>query len=99
MSAPTSKQLDRASAIKTFCEQLRNGLNGDGTVAFNESQDGITLTGADFSNTALAYTSGAAMDLVVAAFPQLAALVNGTVIAGTNPPVTISQAIDAVCGS
>jgi hypothetical protein len=97
MSAPTSKQLDRATGVKAAAEQSRAGLQSAEAIALDESLDGVTLAGADLSNTSLAYTTGAALDLADAAIAQLLAITTTTMVTGTS--TTIAQAIAAVCGS
>jgi hypothetical protein len=104
------KQASRALAIVAAAEQLRDGLAGLQSIAFQTSLDGVTLTGVDtttvlstaagagvISTPTLGYTTGAALDQLVAAVAQLGTNVATTEITGTS--TTIAQAIAAVCGS
>jgi 2-keto-3-deoxy-L-rhamnonate aldolase RhmA len=97
MAAPTSKQLNRASAVVAAAEKLKEGLTGLQAIGYQETLDGVTLSGADLSASALAYTSGAQLDAVVAAAAQMAAFVAATNVTGTS--TSIGAAIAAVCGS
>jgi 2-keto-3-deoxy-L-rhamnonate aldolase RhmA len=97
MASPTSKQLDRASGIRTAAEQSRAGLQAMQGIALNMQLDGVVLTGADLSATSLAYTDGASLDLAVAAIAQLLTIISTTDVTGSS--VKIAQAIAAVCGS
>jgi hypothetical protein len=98
MAAPTSKQLDRASQIKQFIEQLDSGFTGLAGIATRASKDDVTLAGADLSGSSLAYVGDASIfDAAVAMVPQLLAALDATTVTGTN--LTISQVVARICGS
>jgi hypothetical protein len=106
MAAATSKQQNRASMIQGFMQGLDTNFSGLAGVATRASNDGIMLTGADFSGTSFAYiTDPAVFDAAIAMTPLILTALATTVTAGgenvlvNGQPITIAQVIAMICNS